>query len=182
MLSFAFVAHLALILFLFYVQSVKTITIHSTCKSMTGVDEYGYGPDVSDAISNAYETMRTISANAANVLENYQKKKLPPNESARIASLLTAFGLSPGDRRESMFILLATCMGSGMKMQHAIQANSSLQRHGDCFRANSSLKMSPSFVGRHKALTSGNTSPKHLLAKIGRGEVCIASSRCFRST
>ena len=114
MLSSAVIAPFALILVLLHARSVGSIIIHSTCKNMAGVDEYGYGPDVSDAISSAYENVRTISANAANILENYQGKKLPPTENARIASILTAFGLRPGDDRESMFILLATGMGFEM--------------------------------------------------------------------
>ena len=89
---------------LLYTPIVNAITIHETCKSMTGVAEYGYGPDVSYAITTAYQHMQTIAKNAANVATKYRANELPPNERARISALLTAFGIPNGDKRQSLFL------------------------------------------------------------------------------
>lgn len=82
----------------------NAVTIHETCKSMTGVDEYGYSPDVSDAVATAYKYMQMIAKNGDSVIERYRTKQLPSNERVRISSLLTAFGFPDGDKRQGLFL------------------------------------------------------------------------------
>ena len=64
-------------------------------------------------------------------------------------------------------------------MRHVGLADTSIQRLGDFYQAKSSLKILLFFVARQKAPINGSTSPKHHSAKIGLGEVCVVSTRCF---
>ena len=89
----------------FYSGLSHALTVHETCKNFPGVDEYGYGPDVSAAVSNAYDYMTTIAKNAVSVANKYQSKSLPPDERVRFASLLTAFGVPEGDSRLPFFLI-----------------------------------------------------------------------------
>ena len=99
---------------LFCISIGSALTIHETCKSMTGVDEYGYSPDVSAAVSTAYNYMLMIAKNGATVAEKYRTNQLPANERVRISSLLTAFGLPDGDKRQGLFLYQLEGEGSYM--------------------------------------------------------------------
>lgn len=89
----------------FYSGLSHALTVHETCKNFPGVDEYGYGPDVSAAVSTAYDYMRMIANNAVSVADKYQSNSLPPDERVRFASLLTAFGVPEGDSRLPFFLI-----------------------------------------------------------------------------
>ncbi len=108
MLLFPF---LAAVTFL-YPSITNAVIVHETCKNLPGVDEYGYGPDVSYAVTTAYDYMRMVAKNADSVVTKYQQNKLPPNERVRFSSLLTAFGIPDGDKRQGLFLIQLAGKGS----------------------------------------------------------------------